>query len=58
MLISCIPIQQQDICSRTEEGGCGQSDDARVALDVISIVGVILSGLGLILTIITLLLFK
>ena len=48
----------QDICSRTEAGGCGQSDAAKLALDIISIIGVILSGLGLILTILTVLLFK
>ena len=47
----------QDICSRTEEGGCDQNDEAELALEIISICGVILSGVGLILTIITLLIF-
>ena len=47
----------QDICSRTE-GDCGHTEDTRLVLDIISIIGVILSGVGLILTIITLLVFK
>ena len=47
----------QDVCSRTE-GNCGHTEDTRLALDIISIVGVILSGVGLILTIVTLLVFK
>ena len=47
----------QDVCSRTE-GDCGHTEDTRLALDIISIIGVILSGVGLILTIVTLLVFK
>ena len=53
----CIIFYLQDICSRTEEGGCDQSDEAKLALSIISIIGVILSGVGLILTIVTLLIF-
>lgn len=47
---------QQDICSRVE--GCQQiSRGAALALDIISIIGVSLSLLGLVITIITLLVF-
>ena len=57
----CIKLAQflklQDICSRTE-GDCGHTEDTRLILDIISIIGVILSGIGLILTIITLLIFE
>ena len=47
----------QDICSRSE--GCEEpSKEEALALEVLSIIGVILSMIGLVLTVITLLVFK
>ena len=46
----------QDICTRTE--GCEITSTARVVLEVLSIIGVVLSLAGSVLTITTLLIFK
>ena len=47
----------QDICSRTDDD-CRLSGANAIALDVISIIGVTLSIIGLVLTVITMLAFK
>ena len=46
----------QDICTRTE--GCELSSVARTVLEVLSIIGVVVSSVGIVLTITTLLIFK
>ncbi len=51
-----LSVVLQDIKSRTS--GVTVDDDDKVALEVISLVGVVVSVVGLVLTIITLLAFK
>ena len=46
----------QDVCRRTE--GCDTSSKAEYALSIVSIVGVTLSLIGLVVTVVTILLFK
>ncbi len=50
----------QDICRRTDDdcSNSDRNDDEEIALTAITIVGVVLSMIGLVLTVFTLLVFK
>ena len=56
MKLSCILSSCKDICSRFED--CQPSGPLETALDALTIIGVVLSLIGIVATIVTLLLFK